>query len=206
MAIAVLGLASSARRRGNTAALLDRALEGAAAAGADTSRVDLCRLRIAPCLACDGCYQDGICVVRDDFQAVLDQLLSADAVILASPLYFMGVTGWAKAFIDRGQCLYARKYILHQPLPPARDGRPRRGIFLSTGGQPRADFSGAVLTVKTWFKTMDTIYLGDVLRRNVDEAGKILEDPTALAEAYRLGWALVRLPEWQPEWSSCSGG
>ncbi|MCL6431340.1 MAG: flavodoxin family protein, partial [Anaerolineae bacterium] len=91
--------------------------------------VELCRLRIAPCIACDGCFRSGVCVVEDGFQSVLPQLLEADAVVLASPLYFLGLSGWAKAFIDRCQCLWARRYILHQPLPPTSDGRPRRAAM-----------------------------------------------------------------------------
>ncbi|MDI7276921.1 MAG: flavodoxin family protein [Anaerolineae bacterium] len=187
----VLGLAGSPRRRGNTAMLLERALAGAAEAGARVASVELCRLRIAPCVACDGCFRTGVCVVRDDFQAVLPQLLEADAVILASPLYFLGVTAWAKAFIDRCQCLWARRYILHEPLPPTTDGRPRRAIFLCTAGTPNAPFSGAVATVKAWLRTLDAEYLGDVLCRGIDLPGAIAQDAGALEEAYRLGKALA---------------
>ena len=191
MSICVLGLAGSPRWRGNTAILLERALEGASAAGARVERVELCRLRIAPCIACDGCAKAGVCVVRDDYQAVFSQLLAADALVLASPLYFLGVSAWAKAFIDRCQCLWVRKYVLHQPLPPTSDGRLRRAIFLSTAGSPNASFLGAVATVKAWLQTLDAVYLGDVLRRSVDAAGAIREDADALARAYALGRALV---------------
>ena len=191
MPVTVLGLAGSPRRRGNTALLLDRALEGAVAAGAAVQRVELARLRIVPCIACNGCHQEGVCVVRDDYQTVFPQLLAADALILASPIYFLGVTAWAKAFIDRCQCLWVRKYILHRPLPPTSDGRPRRAAFLSTAGSRRTPFEGVRATVRAWLQTLDAVYLGDVLRRDVDAPGAIREDPTALDEAYRLGGALV---------------
>ncbi len=194
MTVTVLGLAGSPRRRGNTAALLERALAGAEAGGAAVSRVDLCRLQIAPCRACDRCFQDGRCVVQDGFQGVFPQLLAADALILASPIYFLGITGWAKAFVDRCQCLWARKYILHQPLPPTSDGRPRRAIFLATAGAERTPFTGAVATVKAWLQTLDAAYLGEVLRRNVDAPGAIRQDAEAMAEAERLGRALVHYP------------
>ena len=191
MSVVVLGLAGSPRRRGNTTILLERALEGASAAGARVERVELCRLHIAPCIACNGCAKAGLCVVRDDYQAIFPQLLAADALVLASPLYFLGVTAWTKAFIDRCQCLWARKYVLHRPLPPTHDGRPRRAIFLSTAGSSKAPFSGAVATVKAWLQTLDAAYLGEVLRRNVDAAGAIEEDAEALAQAQALGRALV---------------
>lgn len=191
MAGLVLGLAGSPRQRGNTSILLDRALAGAADGGARVARLELCRLHIAPCIACDGCFRSGVCVVEDGFQSVLPQLLEADAVVLASPLYFLGLSGWAKAFIDRCQCLWARRYILHQPLPPTSDGRPRRAAFVSTAGTPAAPFSGAVATVKAWLRTLDARYLGEVLRTGVDAAGTISGDAGALEEAYRLGRALT---------------
>lgn len=191
----VLGLAGSPRRRGNTALLLDQALAGAAAAGAQVQRVELARLHLAPCIACDGCRQEGVCVVRDDFQAVFSQLVAADALVLASPIYFLGITGWAKAFVDRCQCLWARKYILRRPLSPTGDGRPRRAIFLSTAGSRRTSFEGARATVRAWLQTFDAVYQGDVLRPGVDALGAILEDAQALALAYELGQALV---EYQP--------
>jgi multimeric flavodoxin WrbA len=192
MPITVLGLAGSPRRHGNTAQLLERALAGAAEAGAQVSRLDLCRLHIAPCAGCGACSSTGVCVVRDDLQPALDVLAAADAYVLASPLYFMGVTAQAKAFIDRCQCLWARKYLLHQPLPPASDGQARRTVFISCGGSAKADFSGALPTVRAWCKTLDAVYLGNVLRKPVEAAGAIRENPEALAEAYRWGAALVR--------------
>ena len=187
MAVAVLGLAGSPRCHGNTAILLEQALAGAAAAGARVERVDLSRLCIAPCRACDRCFEDGLCVVQDDYQRVLERLLAADAVILASPIYFLGVTAWAKALIDRCQCLWVRRTVLHQELPPTSDGRPRRGAFLSTAGAANTSFAGAVATVKAWLSTLDAVYAGEVLRRNVDAAGAIRGDAEALEQAFALG-------------------
>jgi multimeric flavodoxin WrbA len=195
MPVHVLGLAASPRRRGNTSLLLERALAGAEDAGAHVERVELCRLRIAPCRACDRCHQTGLCAVHDDYQALLDRLVAADAIALASPLYFLGVSGWAKAFIDRGQCLWARKHIVRQPLPPTSSGRPRRAAFLAVGGTPHAPFKGAVATVRAWLDTLDAIYLGDVLRSGVDAPGAIRNDPAALDEAYRLGRSLAHGPQ-----------
>jgi multimeric flavodoxin WrbA len=190
----ILALAGSPRRRGNTMALLERAVSGATEAGAAVELVELRRLKIAPCIACDGCFKEGVCVVQDEFQAVFPQLLAADALIMASPIYFFGVSAWAKAFIDRCQCLWANKYVLHRPLPATHDGRPRRAILLSTAGRLRTPFDGAVATVKAWLHVLDAVYLGDVLRPGVDAPGAILQDAAALAAAYELGRALVEFP------------
>jgi len=155
------------------------------------SRIDLCHLRIAPGSACDACWKTGICGVQDDYQALFPALLSADAVVLASPLYFLGISGWAKAMMDRCQCLWARKYVLHRPLPPTRDGRPRRVAFLATAGSTSPPFAGAVATVKAWLQVLDAVYVGSVLRGGLEQAGAIAHDEEAMAQAKRLGRLLV---------------
>jgi len=71
----VLGIAGSPRRGGNSDLLLDRALTGAAEAGANVERIVVARLRIAPCIACDGCWTAGRCVVQDEFQDVYEKLI-----------------------------------------------------------------------------------------------------------------------------------
>ncbi|MCX6357728.1 MAG: NAD(P)H-dependent oxidoreductase, partial [Candidatus Aureabacteria bacterium] len=84
----ILGINGSPRTGGNCDLLLDAALAAAALAGADTEKLLLCRLCIAPCRACDKPSLDGPCVVADDMAMVYERLGRADAVILASPIYF----------------------------------------------------------------------------------------------------------------------
>ena len=115
-AIKVLGLYGSPRRGGNTELLLDEALKGAAGQGARAEGIHLCDFRITPCKECLSCFNDGACVIADDMQGIYPRLLEADIVILASPIFFYGITAWAKALVDRCQALWARKYVLHDPL------------------------------------------------------------------------------------------
>ena len=94
-----LGIAGSPRRGGNTEMLLDRFLAGAEGAGAAVEKVVAARLKIAGCVACDGCWEDGHCVVQDDFQAVYEKLVAADVIVLAAPLYFWSLpAGAARGF------------------------------------------------------------------------------------------------------------
>lgn len=98
----ILGITGSPRgKNSNTLALLESALNAAAEAGAETEIVDITKLRINYCLVCDKCYETGICPVKDDFNLVYDKFLSADGIILASPVYFNSVSAQLKTFIDR---------------------------------------------------------------------------------------------------------
>ncbi len=191
MQIKVLGIAGSPRRNGNTDILLQRVMFGAAEAGADTRVVVLSTLNIASCRHCDGCLKTGNCVIDDDMQGLHVDLRKADGIVLASPIFFMGITAQAKAMIDRCQAIWVIKHVLKMPvaIPP---GRKRMGLFVSVGGTKLSNlFQPALATVKSWLATLEVGYLGGVLFPGIDEAGAILRYPAALDEAYVAGRKLV---------------
>ncbi len=194
-AMQVLGIAGSPRRGGNTEMLLDRFLRGAKEAGAAVEKVVAARLDVAGCIACNGCWEDGYCVVQDGFQDVYDKLVTADLIALAAPLFFWNLPAQVKALVDRNQCQWARKFVVRVPLAKTAAGRSRRrGIFISVGGGKRRYFEGVVKTVKDFFVVNEADYWGDLLIHNVDAKGKIEEHPTALDEALKLGARAVEEP------------
>lgn len=197
----VLGIAGSPRREGNTDRLLAEVLKGAVSQGAEVKTIILNDLDITLCQHCDTCLKKGKCKYNDDMQMVYRELEQADRIVLASPLHFMGVTSQMKAMIDRGQALWARKYILK--IPPLGDRRPRKGFFIGVAGRPflalegkketnlTGLFQGALITVKTFFRTLDVTYAGELLLSGVDEKGAITQHPDALRQAFLAGQKLV---------------
>jgi putative NADPH-quinone reductase len=194
-----LGIAGSPRRHGNTESLLDRFLAGAAAEGATVRKVVAAELRVAGCIACNGCWEDGRCVVDDDFQALYRRLIDADVLAVATPRYFMNVTAQLKAVIDRSQCQWARKYVLEAPLraTPAGHAR-RRGVLIAVGGAPVDDFSGIERTVRAFFDVQEADYWASLFLSDVDAKGAIEDHPTALRRAHALGIRAVTEP-WDGE-------
>lgn len=109
----VLGFNGSPRRNWNTAALLEKALEGAASRGASTRMVHLYDLRFVGCKSCFACKtkggpSHGRCALKDDLAPVLEEVAKADAIVLGSPVYFWSVTGEMKAFLERLMFPYYR--------------------------------------------------------------------------------------------------
>ncbi len=184
----ILGIMGSPRIGGNTDLLLNEALKGAEGQGAETERIVVDRLKIAPCREYYGCLKDGNCVIRDDMDAIYLQLLQADGIILASPMFFYGLTSQAKALIDRSQALWARKYVLKQKPPNST----RRGAFIAVGAT-KGDklFEGSILTVRYFFNTIGVKYTEELLVRSIDRKGEIREHPTALRDAFELGRRLA---------------
>jgi multimeric flavodoxin WrbA len=189
--VKVLGIFGSPRRGGNTDILLEEALKGAGKEGANIERLYLSDFTITPCKECHGCDDTGKCILLDDMGKIYPKLLEADVVIFASPIFFYGVTAWAKALIDRSQALWARKYLLKDPLL-GREGKKRIGFFISVGATkgPRV-FDGAILTVKYFFDVLNAEYAGELLFRGVEAKGDILKHPEALEQALETGRKLV---------------
>ena len=119
---------------------------------------------------------------------IYPEVESLDALILASPVFFYGVTAQAKAMIDRFQAFWSRKYVLKRRIA----AKKRRGVFISTGGTNFPDtFEHAKATVKNFFLVTDVKYWAELLYPGVDKRGEIDEHPTALRDAYLLGRRLV---------------
>jgi multimeric flavodoxin WrbA len=191
MAVKVLGIYGSPRKGGNTDLLLDQALKGVKEAGGEVDSLRVCDFNITPCRGCHACTKAGICAIKDDMQGIYPRLLAADIVILASPIYFYGLTGWTKAMVDRSQALWERKYTLLDPA--LGDQAPKKkGFFISVGGtKGQKLFEGTTLSVKYFFDAFNAAYTGDLLFRKIDAFGDILKDPGALPQAFEAGKKLV---------------
>ena len=198
MSVKVLGISTSPRLNANSDLLLQQALAGAESAGAETEYIRLRDLNIAPCIECNSCYKKGVCRVEDDYQMLSSKMLEADRLIFATPIFFMTVCAQAKALIDRCQCLWARKYVLKQPLQTI--GRDRRAMVIAVGGtKSKKMFESVRLTAKYFLDVLEMNYAANLFINNIDEPGRIKKHPTAMDEAFRLGRDLVSTDAPPPE-------
>ena len=98
----VLIISSSPRKKGNTNALCEQFQKGAEAKGHHVDLVRIMEKKIGFCLACDSCMKNGgKCIQKDDMAAILDLYSKADVLVLATPVYFYGISAQLKNFIDR---------------------------------------------------------------------------------------------------------
>ena len=98
----LVAIAGSPRKHGNSTALMRLAVEGAMERGATAEVFSAKEMNVAGCLACGSCKRsaDAVCVQRDDMHAVYAAIRQCDA-LLASPVYFYGLTAQIKAIVDR---------------------------------------------------------------------------------------------------------
>ncbi|MDD1767613.1 MAG: flavodoxin family protein [Methanomassiliicoccales archaeon] len=187
MVTKVLGILGSPCLRGNTSDLLDAALRGAAEAGAETERLELARMSLRPCMECRKCDSGASCVQKkDDMQVIYSRIRQVDAIILASPIFFMSVTAQTKQMIDRCQCFWVQRYVLKQRI---YEGRVRpKGLFISCAGSPKpVVFEPARHVVKAFFAAIDYEYAGEVFLGYTDDPALAPRKQTALEQAETAG-------------------
>lgn len=97
----VLIISASPRKGGNSDTLCDRFAQGAKESGNNAEKIFIAAKNIGYCSGCGVCNSTHKCVQKDDMAEILDKMVSADVIVLATPVYFYTMDGQMKTFIDR---------------------------------------------------------------------------------------------------------
>lgn len=97
----VVAFSGSPRKNGNTDILVRQILEGAVEKGAETKFFQLNQMNIRPCQADQACKRHDHCGLKDDMQGVYDEIMSAQAVVIGSPVYMWQMSAQTKIMVDR---------------------------------------------------------------------------------------------------------
>ncbi|OGP52895.1 MAG: hypothetical protein A3K30_00170 [Deltaproteobacteria bacterium RBG_13_51_10] len=182
----VMIVMGSPRKKGNSAILAKQVAAGAKAGGAAVETFYLHDMNIKPCTACDACRKkkDIDCVLDDDMQKLYPKLRSADAIVIASPIYWFTVSAQTKLFMDRWYALGGDEgYEL---------AGKRFGIVL-TYADADPFSSGAVNALRTFQDAFNFIgaKIVGMVYGSAWKAGEIRRNEALMAEAYELGKKLA---------------
>lgn len=171
----VLVLSGSPRKNGNSDLLCNEFLKGAAESGHEVEKIRVAEKKIGYCRGCYACKDTGICAIRDDMAEVLQKMIDADVLVLASPVYFYSIDAQLKAVIDRTVARWTevRDKELYYIMTAADEDR-------ASTNTPLACFRGYADCIEG-AKEMGVLY-----GTGVYEKGEIL-DTTAMKEAYEMG-------------------
>lgn len=97
----ILIISSSPRKGSNSDLLCEQFMKGAIETGHAVEKITLREKNIHPCLGCEACQNTHVCVQKDDMAAVLDSMIRADVIVMATPVYFYTMCSQMKALIDR---------------------------------------------------------------------------------------------------------
>ena len=188
----VIAFIGSPRKDGNTELLLNETIKGIEVSVSAVRVFNLNLMRISPCQDCGGCDETGKCIVEDEMSQIYNAIRTADRIILASPVFFFGLSAQAKIMIDRCQAFWCEKYLLKKPIPEGKFGR--KGLLLLVGGMDKeAGIKCSEATAKAFFRTISVPEHKTLSFLGVDAKGAIVKHPTALKDAYEAGRELVRI-------------
>ena len=94
-------LQGSPNIKGSTNILAENFIKGASEAGHTVTRYDVAKMNIKPCTGCVACGYEGPCVQKDDNEKIRNEILSADMIVFATPLYYYGMSAQLKTVTDR---------------------------------------------------------------------------------------------------------
>ena len=171
----VLIISSSPRKGGNSDLLCEQFAKGAAEAGHEVEKVNLREKKLSPCRACYGCMKDHVCSIRDDMAEIFPKLVSADVIVLASPVYFYSVCSQMKMMIDR--CLVNHKAIAGKQF-----------YFIVTAAAPEEEAADGTLAAFRGFLRClpDAKEAGVIYGTGTWEKGDVYQRPV-YAQAYEMG-------------------
>lgn len=172
-------LVGSMRKGGNTDLLAQAFLEGASKNNI-VEMLSVADYKVNPCIGCNSCFtrEGNQCFQKDDMKEIYEKLKVADIVVIASPVYFYGISAELKAIIDR----------LHTPM--RNEFRVKKLALLLVGAASLPELFDAIKLqyhlVLNFFHLKDA---GMVLVRGVKDIGDI-KGTKALEEAYNLGTSI----------------
>ena len=171
----ILILTGSPRKNGNTDRLAASFAEGAREKH-DVEIVSVTDYQINPCIGCNSCYarEGNRCVQEDDMQKIYDKLGKADIVVIASPVYFYGISAQLKTVVDR----------LHTPM---RNSFPikKLGLILVGAAQLKEMFDAVICQYRLILNFFGLEDIGMVLAGGAKDRGTVKAED--LQAAYELG-------------------
>ena len=171
----VLILSGSPRKEGNSDILCNEFMRGATEAGNQVEKIRIAEKNIGFCRACYFCKDTGVCAIKDDMAEVLQKMIEADVLVLASPVYFYSVDAQLKALIDRTVARWL-------------EVRDKEFYYIVTSAEE--DLSATQTTIDCFRGYADCVEgakeMGVIQGVGVYEKGEI-KDKKAMIEAYEMG-------------------
>lgn len=172
----VVVISTSLRANSNSEKLAQSFAKGAEDAGHNVTFISLKGKKIAFCKGCLACQKTGSCVIKDDANEIEKQVLNADVVAFATPIYYYEMSGQMKTLLDRMNSLYTKDY------------RFRDVYLLSVAAEAEDDTSErAESGLQGWVdcfekaEMMGSLFCGDVGSPSAIDGNSVLDD------AYRKG-------------------
>ncbi|MFA5031858.1 MAG: flavodoxin family protein [bacterium] len=192
----ILGIIGSPHKKGNTDILVSKILQGIKSKNAVVEKVHLNDLNLFPCKACFKCSRNGKCILKDNFNSLLNKIRQVDIIILGSPVYCETVTAQTKILIDRidsSQVIVTKlkgKTILKRRAE--WNTYTKKGVIVCIGDlSPMKEIKQASSVMKRLFGDLNIKLVDELLARGLTKSADVLKRPTLLKKAIGIGTKLT---------------
>lgn len=186
----ILVLLGSPRKKGNSTTLAKQIVQGAESAGAEVESVYLNGLNIKPCQGCYACKKKDSqgCVVDDDMQTLYPKVKAADAMVIATPVYWFNMTAQTKIFMDRLYGLFDASFTVNPLL------KKRVAIAMSYGDTDPFN-SGCVNALRSFQDAFTYVgaKIDGMVYGSAEEPGEISANTALMQQAEDLGRKIARV-------------
>ncbi len=156
--------------------LCDAFSKGAEEAGHTTEKIYVHEQKIGFCKACYACKKNGVCAQKDDMGVILEKMVQADAIVLATPVYYYSMNGQMKTLIDRTLPRYYRDKISDKDF-----------YFIATAAEKKDTMERTVDGLRGFTECLPGPKIkGVIYGEGVYEKGEV-KDSAAMREAYQMG-------------------
>ena len=176
----VLGISCSVRKGGNTEVSVKEALAGAKDSGAETEFLSIRDKNISPCDGCNACKKTGACHIKDDMQPIYEKMLSAEGIVIGTPVYYWSIAGQTKVLIDRTYALLHPRLQLRNKVAGAIAVTARSGAY------------NAVNVLERYFLD-NHMFPADSVAGLAADKGDAVKDEQGMKSAYEMGRQMVML-------------
>ena len=175
----ILVLSGSPRKGGNTDLLVDAFVKGASPKH-HVEVVSVHDYKINPCMGCNACFrrEDHACCQKDDMQIVYEKMAKAEMLVIASPVYFYGLSAQLKTVIDR----------FHNPIRDTFHIHKMALLLVGAASLPEL-FDSILVQYGLCLKFFKMEDVGRVLVRSAKDKGDV-KNGDSLQKAFELGQSI----------------
>lgn len=149
----VVIISSSPRKGGNSDTMANEFLKGTVEAGNTAVKINIRDMELKFCIGCLSCQRTGKCVLNDGMNELYDTVQQADVLVFATPVYYYGMTGQLKTFLDRLNPLFSKDNSFKDVY-----------LLMSAAEEEMSAMDGTINGAQCWIDCFDGVAIKDVLR------------------------------------------
>jgi len=185
----IIGILGSARNGGNTDLLMQEimaeAVKKTAADSIETKTYNLAKMNIGCCLGCESCKKTGNCARKDDMHILYEELKTADAFVIGTPIYMGEMTGQLKTFIDR--CYALKDADRNSQIPAGK----KTAVVITQGAPMPEHYAKTPERIDYIFSGLGCVPAGSVTAVGTHDKDDVLKDDAVLEKAREIGRQLI---------------